>query len=86
MIKPTIGRVVWFFNETTNVQPNAAMVCWVHDDNKVNLVVFDEDGNPRSEICVYLAQGDGQTVPVRHCEWMPYQIGQAKKESKTENI
>jgi hypothetical protein len=78
MIKPTIGRVVWYFDETTNVQPNAAMICWVDADTMVNLVVFDEQGNPRSETSVILKQDEGN-IPRRHAEWMPYQQGQAAK-------
>lgn len=86
MIKPTIGRVVWFFDETTNVQPNAGIVCWVENDHNVNLVVFSEEGVPRNELSVFLKQEEDDVIPGRHAEWMPYQIGQARKESKTENI
>jgi len=79
MIKPTVGRVVWF--HPTETETNAAMVTHVWGDEMVNLVVFDSNGVPRGETSVWLWQGEGATIPkptVRYCEWMPFQIGQAR--------
>lgn len=81
MIKPTIGRVVWFhepFKPDTLEQPRAAIVCYVHSDRCVNLAVFDENGNTSGKTSVPLRQ-EGDVAPSgEFCEWMPYQIGQAK--------
>lgn len=45
----------------------------------VNLMVIDPNGNTYPQTSVTLWQGgDGQKPEGRYCEWMPYQIGQAK--------
>lgn len=90
MIKPTVGRVVWYRPSTydqsgpgglraTTHQPLAAMIVYVHGDTMVNLVIHDCNGNTHARTSVHLHQGEGQP-PVDHgyCEWMPYQVGQAK--------
>ena len=80
MIKPTIGRVVWFWENTHNqTQPLTGLVCYVHSDTAVNLAVFDVNGNPTSKTSVYLYQGEGERPATYFAEWMPYQKGQAKK-------
>lgn len=85
MIKPTIGRVVWYhaLDSTPDQQPQAAMVAYVHSDTMVNLGVFDMNGMPGTgETSVFLWQGDRGDKPApgtRYCEWMPYQQGQAAK-------
>lgn len=81
MIKPTIGRVVWF--HPTELETHAAIITQVWGDEMVNLVVFDYDGNPKGETSVWLWQGEGANIPkptIRYCEWMPYQIGQARRD------
>jgi hypothetical protein len=89
MIKPTIGRVVWFwldeFQATdTGQQPNAAMVVRVWNDTCVNLVVFDANGNWHPRGSVTLWQGEGPRPFGPHCEWMPFQKGQAAKAEELE--
>ncbi len=89
VIKPTAGRVVWYYPEgsTEATQPMAAIVAAVWGDNCVNLMVIGTNGVPLSHppTSVTLVQ-EGAERPravdgtfVRHCTWMPYQIGQAKK-------
>jgi hypothetical protein len=81
MIKPTIGRQVWFWHDTPEEggsQPEAATVCYVHSDTMVNLQVIDHDGNARRVSSVRLHQGDEPGVG-QHCAWMPYQKGQASR-------
>jgi len=86
MIKPTVGRVVWFHppfipDSGANEITLAAMIAKVWSDELVNLAVFDENGVAASQTSVPLYQGDGAFRPVdAYCEWMPYQIGQAAKE------
>lgn len=91
MIKPTIGRVVWFTpvpNENIMMvrgdQKMAAIVTYVWSDGVVNLSVMDHDGVSWPHTSVLLVQ-DGEPKPDsgRYCEWMPYQLGQAKKEQAT---
>ena len=82
VIKPTIGRVVWFYetNEQQKIsQANAALVCFVHSDKLVNLAVFSKDGSPSPYTSVTLVQ-EGEAAPKgMFATWMPYQIGQAAK-------
>jgi|GEM_PF-1490776 len=95
-MKPTIGRKVWFrINGATIGEPGAlqpqvfdpeqaldATVVLVHDEAKVsvNLFVVDHGGFNHSIRSVPLRQ-DGEAVPTgMYCEWMPYQVSQAKKD------
>jgi hypothetical protein len=58
-------------------QPFAATVTHVWGDHCVNLQVLNEYGVPILKSSCILAQ-DREAKP-GECEWMPYQIGQAKK-------
>jgi hypothetical protein len=87
IIKPTIGRVVWFHpdaDQRIKGEPNdqvcAALVTYVWGDHRVNLTVMTPNGAPYGVTNVTLVQEDDEAHPIeRYCEWMPYQIGQAKK-------
>ena len=83
MIKPTVGQVMWYWSveESRGDQPLAAFVTYVHGDNMVNLCVFTPNGVPTSTTSVPVVQ-DGSPFTAGdspYVEWMPYQIGQAKK-------
>jgi hypothetical protein len=81
MIKPTVGRVVWYWlgAHTPQREPLAAMVAAVITDSIVNLSVIDAEGNQFGAKGVPLVQ-DGEKPPaMAYCEWMPYQKGQAAK-------
>jgi hypothetical protein len=86
-IKPTIGRVVWFYPQghREGVQPHAALIAFVHSDKMINLGVFDSNGHSYSETSVPLLQ-EGDAVPDegRYATWMPFQIGQAEKNAAKE--
>jgi hypothetical protein len=93
MIKPTIGRVVWFKPSSDESDANfvcssccAAIIAHVWSDTCVNLAVFDANGNSHSKTSVLLIQ-EGNPVPGGgyYCEWMPYQKGQAAKTEKVES-
>lgn len=85
MIKPTVGRVVWFWPASTTpkgdpgAQPLAATIAYVHTDTNVNLTVHDRNGEIYPLTSVPLWHGDGESPNHPHCEWMPYQKGQAAK-------
>ena len=82
MIKPTIGRIVWFtpMGIAHMQQPYAAIVCHVWSDRCVNLAVFDQNGIVEQHTSVTLVQDDDERPDGgRYCEWMPYQKGQAAK-------
>lgn len=95
MIKPTIGRKVWFYagtavlpgvwtihNSGDETQPMDATVVYVHGDRMVNLAVLDHAGEPHAVRSVHLVQPGDEAVPNgMRAEWMPYQVGQAKKDS-----
>ncbi len=89
MIKPTVGRVVWFHQMTPDVFPGshearAAIIAHVHSDRLVNLMVIDANGNTLSRTSITLVQ-EGDDVPTwAHCAWMPYQKGQAAKTEAAE--
>lgn len=93
MIKPTIGRKVWFraagvstlngkaVNQFVQDQPFDATIVCVWGDRMVNLLVVDHGGEMHSVRSVTLRQeGDNQPGGM-YCEWMPYQNGQAKASS-----
>lgn len=83
MIKPTIGRVVLFWDKSPDIprqtQPHAALVAFVHSDIMVNLAVFDAAGCPHPRTAVRLLQDDEEAPDGPYCEWMSYQKGQAAK-------
>lgn len=85
MIKPTIGRVVWFqpaANEGQPLrdQPYAALVTYVHGDRCINICGFDANGTTFSACSVSLLQDDDMAPETGYfAQWMPYQVGQAKK-------
>lgn len=84
MIKPTIGRVVWYHpNKGVTL---AAIIAYVHSDVMVNLAVFDVNGVAYNQTSVFLYQNEpAQERPIEgFCEWMPYQIGQAAKTAEAE--
>lgn len=84
MIKPTVGRVVWYHppftaDSRTNEETLAAIICHVWSDTCVNLAVFDANGTASNQTSVFLYQGDSDRPSSFYCEWMPYQLGQAAK-------
>ncbi len=85
MIKPTVGRVVWYrahpedHRKSIDAQPCAAIIAYVHSDELVNLMVIGHDGVAFSKADVTLVQEEGETVEAGWCQWMPYQKGQAAK-------
>lgn len=64
-------------------QPYAAIVAHVWSDSMVNLTVFDANGMPHSRTSVCLIQGDEPRPEAAHCEWMPFQKGQAARQDAT---
>lgn len=97
MIKPTIGRVVWYrpapdenpepgfsYYEApggVGQQPCKADIAYVWNDRLVNLMVVDHNGVTHSRTSVQLLQ-DGDVSNGGHtCEWMPFQVGQAKAQT-----
>ncbi|WP_208280125.1 DUF2829 domain-containing protein [Massilia oculi] len=95
MITPTVGRVVWFhpaantrhadFSPPAAGEPVAAIIAAVLQGQPVdivNLAVFDAVGTSHARTMVPLIQ-EGQDVPEGgyYATWMPYQIGQAKKDA-----
>jgi hypothetical protein len=89
MIKPTVGRVVWFYPQghQRHEQPWAALIAHVWSDTCVNLAIFNANGKPLQDppTSVLLVQGDNE-VPSGglYCTWMPYQVGQAQKVEQLE--
>jgi hypothetical protein len=89
MIKPTIGRVVWYHpafqpDSGSNENTHAAIICHVWSDTCVNLAFFDANGIAGSQTSVFLFQGEGERPSSCYAEWMPYQQGQAAKSEALE--
>lgn len=83
VIKPTVGRIVWFYEHNQQQEPKAAIVAKVWDEKIVNLAVVEEDGTTKAMTSVRLLQEDEPTPSgMRYATWMPYQIGQARKHSE----
>jgi len=77
MIRPGIGRIVWFHDEV-GAPTFAAIVCKVFDERTISVAVFDDEGSPFSWTHIPLLQDDD--IPPAsgpYCEWMPYQKGKA---------
>ena len=84
MIRPSIGRIMWYWPEKDSRcdQPWAAIVTYVHGDNMVNLSVWNSDGhaqNGRTSVPVVQEGSPYIAGNSPYAEWMPYQLGQAKK-------
>lgn len=94
MIKPTIGRKVWFWTNGSKIGAPGAKQPWVDDatqaldatvvqvlgDRMVNLLVVDHGGQTHPIRSVTLLQhGDPAPKAGMYCEWMPYQASQAEK-------
>lgn len=90
LTKPTIGRKVWFWpNSQASTEAGAidvydekqaldATVVCAWSDRLVNLSVTDHGGRVHSVRSCTLRQ-EGDPLPTsRYCEWMPYQVSQAK--------
>ncbi len=91
MIKPTVGRIVWYHPSIHDPHewslespppqqecpPLAAIITRVWSDSCVNLAVFAPSGETHPRTSVTLVS-DG-SVPGAYAEWMPYQKGQAAK-------
>lgn len=78
MIKPTIGRQVWFYpaGKPHTDQPWPCSICYVHSDTMINVGGFNDQGIPFAYTSVELIQdADSYGNPgggAWAC-WMPYQ-------------
>jgi hypothetical protein len=92
IIKPTIGRKIWFWPTRFDAdaagmqvhdvrQALDASIVLVQSDRKVNLFVVDHAGRSHAVLDVTLRQPEDNPPPGEaqsYCEWMPFQQGQAK--------
>lgn len=85
MIKPTVGRVVWFHpgpgfvGAFTAGEPLPAFITKVWSDTGINVGGFDANGKPFGATSVLLVQEGAPRPSYSFAEWMPYQLGQAAK-------
>lgn len=92
IIEPTVGRVVLYRPPTNSAragftaypdQPCAATVAYVHSRDLVNLSVTDHVGSHHAITSVPLVQAHEPKPEYGfYCEWMPFQVGQAKAQLK----
>ena len=90
IIKPTIGRKLWYWPEPDDRrimacidgQPLDATVVYVHNDSMVTLTINDHHGFSHPKTAVHLYHGDTNRPTLgRFCEWMPFQVGQAARDT-----
>jgi hypothetical protein len=100
MIKPTIGRIVWYWPSPSDItslgmssnttvteeQPMAAQVVYVHSDHMVNLSVIDHGGEQHARTSVLLTDDKPIPTNIAFATWMPYQVNQAKKEEASATL
>ena len=95
VIKPTVGRVVWFYPSQNTAEagfarhpdgggPYAALIAHVWNDHMVNLSVFDANGAAHPRTSVPMLHGECDVPEHAFCGWMPYQKGQAAKTDAAE--
>ncbi len=78
MIKPTVGRVVWYYppGKSHTEQPLAALITYVHSDTMINVAFFNANGQSFGDTSVVLLQDDdsyGNPGGGSWARWMPYQ-------------
>lgn len=79
-IIPTVGRVMWYYANSEQSEPLAAMVARVWTPQTVNLMVIDSDGHTGAVTSVAVVQDDTDKSAVTqypYCTWMPYQRANA---------
>ena len=88
-ITPTIGRKVWLFATAAacaqdSAQAFDATIIYVHPDGKINVYYVNHWGTAGSFDNVELRDPSASDChgkeSVAYCTWMPYQVGQAKKD------
>jgi len=85
MIKPTVGRIVWYRGSALQSEPWPAIINMTDGDSWVSLTVFPPHALPFPSSLVELVQEDRpRPSNQEYCEWMPYQKGQAKKTESLE--
>jgi hypothetical protein len=63
------------------------VIAYVYSDNLVNLAVFNSNGEAENATSVTLiGQNDPKPEFSRYCEWMPYQVGQARKQEDSATL
>ncbi len=73
MIKPTIGRIVHYY-DNRHCEAQAAMIVYVHSNECVNLCVFTNSGSTTPADSIHLRQPEkSQPLLGSWCEWMYYQ-------------
>ena len=90
-IQPTVGRKVHYrtgnndheMHKLNTDDPLDATIVGVWEDGLINVVVFDCNGKMYTRNGIRLRQ-EGQTISNQpYCEWMPFQVGQAKAQAVT---
>lgn len=71
MSEHIVGKMVWFYRYSSSrghEGPLAAYVAHILSEHYVNLMVIDDDGNPRSERSVFLLR-NGDIPACNYCCW-----------------
>jgi hypothetical protein len=85
MIKPTVGRPVWYYppGRLLHDQPLAAVIVHIFNDRMVNLAIFLRNGNamvdPPTSIPLLQDGDENPPTGMGYCTWMPYQIAKASE-------
>lgn len=95
-MKPSIGQILWLYpaGHDRSAQPLASLITYVHSDNLINLVFFDQNGNHQAGMhnatSVPLVENaearDKLSINSFVAMWMPYQVQQAAKEPEKPSV
>lgn len=77
IMKPTIGRKVWYYPAGGAPEQDATVID-VHGDRSVTLFVINRGGTTSTQRSVPLVQPGDETPQGAHAKWMPFQVGQAQ--------
>ena len=74
MIKPTIGRAVWYYlgEKTHEAAPWAGVICNIFTDNDISVAGFDRSGEPFNDSSVTLIQDDSGYKNPKGESWACY--------------
>lgn len=68
-MKPTIGRIVWWWQDQVNGQPEPAIITRVISDDQVTLTVFQKDGTTSGRVGVYFWNGGPPSPIACFAQW-----------------
>lgn len=83
MIEPTVGRVVWYYEDKSQTQPNAALLAFINSDGSINIGGLNSAGYHFARQNVKLLQTDADfDGKYPYATWMSWNREQVAKADK----